>query len=483
MAVVMSALSEDEAVVKTDDKGCRPAEKVFKPSQYNFIIPDNRCGWDALLFNGLRSSLIRLPHLLHLATSDILSRSRIVPSALPTEFQPFLAVLTEGGFIIEDTIDELDVIKGRFHNDKETGPLHLVVTPTLNCNLACTYCYQVHPPGTMTRDVCGRIVELARQKLKGGNITELNVDWYGGEPLLVPQVISYLSGHLQNLARESDCRYEASIATNGTLLDERVFHLLVEGGVKTCQVTIDGPKEVHDKRRGYRQGRGSSFDRVLENMRRLVGRMELSVRINVDEDNIGHAYTLLDIFREEGFFQHSETGFFPYMAMTGPINPCIPFNCRPVSMGEFYKKNLKFQEKVFEYSGRGWLRPVLDFPFAVGAPCGALMKNTYAFDPKGQYFRCALEIGEANKQCGHVCGEVNSPQYKKWGDYDPLTDRECLECRYLPFCMGGCPKVIFDKNGFYRKEGCVYWKGNLEDIVRLYAKAMGEVKTHGKDKG
>jgi hypothetical protein len=41
--------------------------------------------------------------------------------------------------------------------------------------------------------------------------------------------------------------------------------------------------------------------------------------------------------------------------------------------------------------------------------------------------------------------------------------------------MGGCPKVQFDNNPYYGKDGCIYWKNNLEDIVRLYVEAMSEV--------
>ncbi len=108
--------------------------------------------------------------------------------------------------------------------------------------------------------------------------------------------------------------------------------------------------------------------------------------------------------------------------------------------------------------------------------CGALRSNSYAFDPKGRYFRCGLEIGEAEKWCGNAYGDINVPQYQKWENYDPLIDIDCLDCRYLPFCMGGCPKVKFDKNNFYGKEGCTYWKGNLENIVKLYAAKAAELR-------
>lgn len=451
-------------------------KKIFKPSKFNFTIQDS--DRKVFLFNGLHSSLIQLPEALYPVAQDIFSRTKIFASVLPIELTPFFEILKEGGFLVEDTFDELATIKERFHRDREGGPMHLIITPTLDCNLACIYCYQARTSETMTFDICDRIIEFVYKNLEKSRsiIPKIQVDWYGGEPLLGQHIISYVSGRLMHIANEFNCEYEASIATNGTLLDDNAVNMLISNKVNACQITIDGPKEIHDQRRGYRRAKESSFERILKNIKRVIGKIELSVRINVDATNIKYVNTLLDIFKDEGFFQEKAFGFFPYLSMTGPINPCMPFNCVPVDAHDFYKKNLEFQERVFEYSGKNCLKPIFDFPFPVSVTCGALRSNSYAFDPKGRYFKCGLEIGEAEKVCGNVYGEINVPQYQKWENYDPLIDIECLDCRYLPFCMGGCPKVKFDKNNFYGKEGCMYWKGNLEDIVKLYAGKIVELR-------
>lgn len=454
---------------------------MFKPSNYNFFIPDGD-GGITLLFNGLRSSLIRLSRQLHPVVRDILLLEHVDSSNIPSEVEPLFNVLAEGGFIVPDTIDELDIIKERSRSSRESGPLHLIIAPTLDCNLACIYCYQSRSPDIMTTDICDHLVEFAQQKLRKGDITDIEVDWYGGEPLLAPRIISYLSKQLLNLSKRFQCTYASSIATNGTLLNNEIVNMLISNEVRSCQVTVDGPKEVHDKRRMYRQSNSSSFDRIFRNIRRVIGKMEVSVRINVDADNIPHAFSLLDIFREEGFFQDTNFGFFPYMAIAGPLNPCIPFHCQPVNVRKFYDYNLEFQEKVFQYSGRKRLGPILDFPFVVSLACAALKRNTYAFDPRGYYYKCALQIGEGGKECGYVDDETEWEQCEKWGKYNPLEDKECLGCRYLPFCMGTCPKMEFDKNSFYGKDGCVYWKRNLENIVKLYVRSMEEATGTRRDK-
>ncbi|MBI3379010.1 MAG: radical SAM protein [Nitrospirae bacterium] len=449
--------------------------KYYKPSRYNFFIPESGCG-DLLLFNGLRSSLIRMPSGIHPIAQNILSLGRLNLAAITSEIRPLFATLKEGGFMVNADLDEVSIIKKRLRRIRESGPLHLIIAPTLECNLACKYCYQFRSFGSMTEKVCNQIIGFVGQELKKGAISSLRVDWYGGEPLLSPKIISYLSGHFLKLAKRFNCEYEATIATNGTLLNDSAVKLLMENKVKSCQVTIDGPKEIHDKRRGYKNNKGSSFDRILKNMRRIIGKSDLSVRINIDMDNIPYAFSLLEIFKEEGFFGKSDTVFSPYMAMVGPINPNRHLRCMTVSTSTFYKHSLEFQKMAFKLLGRKQLKPLLDFPYPVNAACGALRKNTYAFDPRGYYFKCGLEIGEHGKECGHASNAIKMGQCKKWDEYNPLDDKQCLECRYLPFCMGYCPKTKFDGNSFYSSDGCVYWKENLEDIIRLYVDAMEEIK-------
>jgi uncharacterized protein len=202
--------------------------------------------------------------------------------------------------------------------------------------------------------------------------------------------------------------------------------------------------------------------------------MDVSVRINVDIHNASLAYELLDLFRAKGFF-HGDHGFYPYIARVSPINLCKLPPCGVLETSDFYRKSLAFQQRVFQYSGRKQLEPILDFPWAVNSACGALCRNTYGIDPEGFYFKCGLEIGENEKRCGHVKDAVPWQACQKWSDFDPLADEECLKCRYLPFCMGGCPKVQFDHSLDCSKDGCAYWKSSLKGVIRAYVEAKSEM--------
>lgn len=444
-----------------------------RPSFYNFFIRE-RQGRSCLLFNGLRTSLIRLPPALTRVARDMLAMPQVEPSHIPSELHSFLSMLVQGGFLIDNACDELGMIRERLKNAREDKCLHLIIAPTLDCNLGCSYCYQARRRGTMNIEVCRQIIQFVREELASGEGSGIRLDWYGGEPLLARNVIAYLSEQLLQLSSDFRCNYEASIATNGTLLDASAGAMLLACRVKSCQVTIDGNSEIHNLRRPYRDGR-PSFDTILKNIRTLWGKMDIAVRINLDTENVRCAEQLLAVFQEEGFFASSNFGFFPYVAMVSPINLCKLPPCGVLNAVEFYKLSLEFQQVVFAYSDKKRLQPIFDFPHIVNTACGALRRNTYGVDPEGFYFKCGLEIGDDTKRCGHVATDTQWAQCSKWRTYDPLDDQECAACRYLPFCMGGCPKVQFDQNLHYSKDGCSYWKNNLEEIVRVYVQATAEM--------
>ena len=131
---------------------------------------------------------------------------------------------------------------------------------TQDCNLTCSYCYQqdrLYNKNHMSDIVKEQTITF---------INNLNfpctVTFYGGEPLLNYETIIYFLEKLRG-----DNTY--SIITNGTLLSKSVIDELSKKGIKDCQITIDGNRDVHDKRRHYKDKRGS-FDDILTNLNEIV---------------------------------------------------------------------------------------------------------------------------------------------------------------------------------------------------------------------
>lgn len=422
-----------------------------------------------LLFNGLRGSLIKIPKPLAPTVTSFLSASAIKHGNQTSGRKRLVAFLVEGGFLLPAGIDELKIIRDRFEAGKNTGILSLLIAPTMDCNHACIYCFQERSPLRMDGRTVDSIIAFAQDCVARDIFYGINVNWFGGEPLMEPSVIERISVGLKRLAQSKKMSYTASISTNGTLLTPSTVAMLLRHKVDSCQISLDGTQPVHDSRRPFRSGKRSSFSTIMQNMTNVIGKMAVRVRINVDEQNLDSGFALLELFKNNGFFRAKHYAFVPYMAMTGPFNTNKCFACKPLNRSAFYAANLAFQKKLVEYTKAKELRPIVDFPFFTDVPCGALEKHSYCFDPAGRYFRCGLQLGETGRECGSLNGTVNHLESEKWAAYSPFSDPECRECAFLPFCMGGCFKTRLDKNTFFEKDACAYWRDNLEALLRIYA--------------
>jgi uncharacterized protein len=133
---------------------------------------------------------------------------------------------------------------------------------------------------------------------------------YGGEPLLNPTISVYVLRDLDFISQEYGITIEKGIITNGTIYNEHVKEVFER--TDYIQITIDGPKDIHNKRRYFKDGRGS-FDIILSNLLRVIEKHSKKVilRINIDEYNHNKIEELLDFLAELGLHNHVEMDIAP----------------------------------------------------------------------------------------------------------------------------------------------------------------------------
>ncbi|MEM0113980.1 MAG: radical SAM protein, partial [Metallosphaera sp.] len=171
-----------------------------------------------------------------------------------------------------------------------------VLEPTLlltyNCNFDCVYCFQkgFRRAISVSENVMRGFVNYIKRK-EGGR--KVRVTFFGGEPLLELRKIEDISKSLSGL------KYSFSVVTNGSLLTKSVAERLISLGLSHVQITLDGPREVHDKRRHYLDGRGS-YEVILNNLRNLQDMVNVILRINVDVKNLDEVDVLFSELRERG---------------------------------------------------------------------------------------------------------------------------------------------------------------------------------------
>ncbi len=182
-----------------------------------------------------------------------------------------------------------------------TRELHLILLPTEKCNFRCKYCYEDHFAPRMKPEIQEALVKYIDRSLP--NLSHFTIDWFGGEPLLGLPVIRKINGFVlkQMNLQERKFWFRSGITTNGYLLTPEVFFELVDLGVVQYQITIDGPKDLHDFTRIQTNGEGS-FDRIWENllaMKSHAGDFDVLLRIHIMKGNIERIQELVEMIEME----------------------------------------------------------------------------------------------------------------------------------------------------------------------------------------
>jgi uncharacterized protein len=406
------------------------------------------------------------------------------PDDVPGPLRPLVDELARGGLLVDEAVDELELVRERLAAEPLTRTLGVTIAPTLACNLRCTYCFQAHPVGTMGSEVQAAIEADVERRLDEGTHSALALDWFGGEPLLASELVLAVTQRLRAAATARGLRFEATLATNGVLLNSALSRALRNAGFVELQATLDGPRRVHDARRAGARGE-ATFDRVLEGIASAAEHLDVRVRVNVDRDTVETAEELLDVLERRGLLPGNGR-VLPYLANTTPLDGrCATVAPRMLSHREFFRHSLAFQEALLErYTA---LRPedVLEMPRALDRPCGAASEASICFDPAGRAFKCGLDLHEAKASCGRVGEDYRrNADYRRWTTIDPLSRAECRSCSFLPLCLGGCPRFEAGPVPELAGESCEWFREHyvrsLRLLVRMQEKRHGSAPTRNE---
>jgi len=338
--------------------------------------------------------------------------------------------LIEEGFLIQKSSDEETILKLRMKLGTYLSSASLVIAPTLDCNFNCMYCFQDHLKTYMDEKIQKKILtfvpEFIHKKKK------LHVCWFGGEPLLPRslKIIDNMSYAIQEICKEKDCKYSASTSTNGYYLTQETAQKLFKHKINSVQITLDGPPEIHNKRRALTDGK-DTFDTILNNIEKTIDIIPISLRINIDHDNYLYVEDLFHILESKNLIGRFLT---LDIAMTEPIkNKSFryfdnkDFNKAQISL---YQTAKKYGFQINEY--------VLQL-VPVDIHCTALSDSHLSIAPDGYLYKCRNVFGNTRESIGHI-DDIFSLNQKKdqWLNFNPYNDAECKDCKILPLCLGGC---------------------------------------------
>lgn len=417
----------------------------MKPSKFNIYI--DRPNYETLIFNSFSDSRVVVDNeFLKIIKNceQLTDKSRINQ----------LLELKDLGILTESTIKEDKEIEYWFHKMKfDSSILSATILTTLACNLKCTYCFEqgVDSNTSMTQEVITNTCRWLIERMEQIRPKELVIIFFGGEPLLNLKAVKQISKTLFQESRKQNVKLSIDIITNGILLTPKLIDLLLPFGLRQVKVTLDGDQETHDKMRPLKltnnKNKGT-YKIILDNLLKIKGKVPIFIGGNYDDNSKAHIPALLDDLKELGFTNEIEKiAFKPILGFPNHKKNSI----HKIDACSFSETNIDdFYWLVQETEKRGF-NPMIKI--ALG-PCEAVRENSFTIDPSGIIYKCSAMVGREEYSVGNVTKDWDSSSYNSVNVSFMTSDawKNCMNCKFLPLCGGGC------------RLGSLMQKGKLDEI-------------------
>ncbi len=379
-----------------------------------------------IVWNTASESIISMSHGEKQLMNDFLQKKIVSDSA-------FIAMLYDLGIIVnydEDEFLKFDFIRKRSITNTNNIKSFIII-PTTKCNARCFYCFageDTKTQKTMSSETVNDVSQFIVSQLKPND--EIVYRWFGGEPLLYPDIVDKIITKVHELAPNNE--YHSIITTNSSLMtDELLEKAVTFWHLKKIQIPLDGYKQKHSIRKNYYDGGNNHYDNLISLIGNLLDKgVYTTCRFNMDMENIQDLRIVLKDFKRFTKLQHF---YFQPIPLHTPKN--ITDMKRYVGKNNFHDFWRNVYTVLFE---EGYLTDINRLlPRREQSVCTAMLNNFFLINADGNLFRCDQELHSAENcvgNCKH--GILHNKNLRKWLD-DSLS-QECEKCAFLPICQGGC---------------------------------------------
>ena len=348
--------------------------------------------------------------------------------------------------------------------------LHIAHT----CNLNCSYCFASQ--GKYHGDRAIMSYEVGKRALdflieNSGTRRNLEVDFFGGEPLMNFRVVKDLVAYARSIEKEKGKNFRFTLTTNGVLIDDDV----IDFANRECAnvvLSLDGRKEIHDRFRVDYAGNGS-FDRIVPKFQKLVEARE------------GKNYYM------RGTFTHANPDFLEDIKVMLDLGfnelSMEPVVCAPGDPSELTPEDMEIVKKQYEDLAFLMLekdregKPFTFYHYMIdltGGPCiykrisGCGSGTEYmAVTPWGDLYPCHQFVGEEKFKLGNIYdGVTNKEAQCEFASCNVYAHPECRDCWARLYCSGGCAANAYHSTGSVTgvyKSGCELFKKRMECAIMV----------------
>lgn len=401
-------------------------------SFFNVVVPitDGRL----LVYNSLSLDLIVI-------SSD--EYGQLITGRYP-EWHPRLVDLANSGFITPCAKTQYSETADRDYLYKKSNPfIHMTIMMTESCNFSCAYCNQGQNKESevLSEQVVNEICNYIRTTSCKGS--DVDVSWFGGEPLLQLDTLLKSSQRLQEACDSTGAIYRARVITNGFLLNKKNAIKLYSNNINVAQVSFDGSKLAHDQSRYVLKGIGT-YDLILKNLLEVLEEapsdFKISLRVNVSAANLHTLPELIDDLEKRRFNQFKNFVVYwghIYDPTTSDIDDAENIDDILLSHGTFGKAELEMNRLLVSKGFRA-SHTINE----TRGNCIATQSNSFVIRPNGELHKCYIPVSNKANACGtiyDVNATLQSEIYQRWNSWSAFSEDSCSKCRLLASCRGGCP--------------------------------------------
>lgn len=332
-----------------------------------------------------------------------------------------------------------------FLDNREKEEVQVFFAPWYVCNFNCSYCYQKEyslKENEIENQLLDAFVESVKKRFSLG---KFYVTLFGGEPLLGGNYAKErIEAFVNRMAKEG---IGLAVVTNGYELSNYI-DILSKARLREIQVTLDGTKEVQNKRRSLHGG-GETFNKVVEGIDKALEKgITINLRFVVDKDNIEEIIGLSEFAKERGWTSKSN--------FKTQIGRNYELHCKQGDGGHLFTR-LSLYEKLYEiieenpvvldfhkpaFSIAKFLYESGDMPAPLFDSCPAC-KTEWAYSGNGKIYPCTANVGKDGEEVGSFFPThfIDEEKTEEWQSRDILAIEKCRSCTEALLCGGGCAAV------------------------------------------
>jgi uncharacterized protein len=429
----------------------------MKISNYTFLFKGSE--GEFYIYNSLSNALISIEE----GVYNIIEKCKKDKTNIEVELlgSEMVELLENKRFVVENEKDELLAYKAIINNLRnKDNYVHLTVAPTMDCNFRCHYCFEQNITKTYIDD--NVIDALIKNILNRRNLDSLFLTWFGGEPLMALPQMKMIYDKLMTFW--GDRTFESNIITTAYFIDKQAIQTLKDIRVTNMQITLDGLKESHNKIK-FTENCNDVFSKIIKNVDLLVAEypeLRITFRVNLTKQNISEYIPLYKFLTEH--YAGNNIGVVPAFVMD---------RTNKNEDKKLFFSNKESSEIILALMWKHNIHsPAIRYPERMFYECAIRNINTMNIDPEGYVYKCWEIIGNKKYAVGKLDtnGDIADTNYTQLNRQlfgaDPLSDKTCTQCSYLPVCNGGCPihRIQNEFEGWHNNT-CTLWKGYLPQFL------------------